>query len=81
MQDKTNIQERVAAILIYRLGVYKEDVNSEADIQDDLGADSLDMVAIIMDSEREFNISIPDDVAERIETVGQLVDVIHAKAN
>ncbi|GAB5538800.1 MAG: acyl carrier protein [Salibacteraceae bacterium] len=74
-------QERVVAIIVDKLGVDKEEVTLEASFTNDLGADSLDTVELIMEFEKEFNIAIPDDQAENIATVGEAVKYIeeHAK--
>ena len=66
------VKERVSDIL----GVEAEDVNMESNFIDDLGADSLDIVELIMALEEEFDIEIPDEEAEKIQTVGDVVDYI-----
>lgn len=77
----SDIAERVRKIIVERLGVEESEVVSEASFTNDLGADSLDTVELIMEFEKEFNISIPDDQAESITTVGQAVTYLeeHAK--
>ena len=72
---------RVAAIIVDKLGLSAEQVTPEASFTADLGADSLDTVELIMEFEKEFGISIPDDQAEKIATVGDAVSYIeeHAK--
>ncbi|MBI9055601.1 MAG: acyl carrier protein [Bacteroidales bacterium] len=72
---------RVKAIIVDKLGVDENEVTPEASFTNDLGADSLDTVELIMEFEKEFNISIPDDQAENIGTVGDAVTYIeeHAK--
>ncbi|MCG8411722.1 MAG: acyl carrier protein [Bacteroidales bacterium] len=72
---------RVKAIIVDKLGVDENEVTPEASFTNDLGADSLDTVELIMEFEKEFNISIPDDQAENIGTVGDAVNYIeeHAK--
>ena len=65
--------ERVRDELCYQLGVQEDNVTMDTNIIDDLGADSLDMVELIMALEEEFDCEIPDDVAEKIKTVGDLV--------
>lgn len=70
------IFEKVKEIISNILGVDSEDVTMEASFQDDLGADSLDVVELIMDLQEEFNIEIPDEEAEKIQTVGDVVDYI-----
>ena len=67
---------RVKAIIVDKLGVEESEVTAEASFTNDLGADSLDTVELIMEFEKEFNIAIPDDQAEKIGTVGQAVDYI-----
>ena len=72
---------RVKAIIVDKLGVDENEVTPEASFTNDLGADSLDTVELIMEFEKEFNISIPDDQAENIGTVGNAINYIeeHAK--
>jgi acyl carrier protein len=72
---------RVKAIIVDKLGVEESEVTNEASFTNDLGADSLDTVELIMEFEKEFNISIPDDKAEKISTVGDAVLYVeeHAK--
>ena len=72
----SNIAERVNKIIIDKLGVDESEVTSEASFTNDLGADSLDTVELIMEFEKEFNISIPDDQAENISTVGQAISYL-----
>ena len=67
------IAERVKQIIVEKLGVEESEVTPEANFQNDLGADSLDTVELIMEFEKEFNLSIPDDQAENIGTVVQAV--------
>lgn len=69
-----NIEERVREIIIDQLGVTEEEVKTEASFIDDLGADSLDTAELVMAFEQEFGISIPDEEAEKIKTVGQAID-------
>ena len=68
-----NISEKVTAIIVDKLGVDESEVNAEASFTNDLGADSLDTVELIMEFEKEFDISIPDENAEKIQTVGDAV--------
>ena len=68
--------EKVNAIIVDNLGVDASEVTPEAHFTNDLGADSLDTVELIMEFEREFDIQIPDDQAEKIETVGQAINYI-----
>ena len=72
----TELEEKVKAIIVDKLGVDAAEVTKEASFTNDLGADSLDTVELIMDFEKEFDIAIPDDQAENISTVGQAVDHI-----
>lgn len=74
----SNIAERVKKIIVDKLGVDESEVVSEASFTNDLGADSLDTVELIMDFEREFGVSIPDAAAEQIGTVGQAVEYLTA---
>jgi acyl carrier protein len=71
-----DIKERVVAIIVDKLGVDEGEVNPEASFTNDLGADSLDTVELIMEFEKEFNIAIPDDQAENISTVGEAIKYI-----
>ena len=77
----SEIASRVKAIIVDKLGVEESEVTNEASFTNDLGADSLDTVELIMEFEKEFGISIPDDQAEKIGTVGDAVSYIevHAK--
>ena len=74
----SDIAARVKAIIVDKLGVDENEITNEASFTNDLGADSLDTVELIMEFEKEFNIAIPDDQAEQIATVGQAVDYIQA---
>jgi acyl carrier protein len=69
-------EERVIDIVSSQLGVDKEKVNTETSFVNDLGADSLDTVELVMELEEEFDINIPDDAAEKIQTVGQAIAFI-----
>ena len=69
----SNISEKVTAIIVDKLGVDSSEVTPEASFTNDLGADSLDTVELIMEFEKEFNIAIPDDQAENISTVGEAI--------
>ena len=70
------IEERVKAIIVDKLGVDEAEVTAEASFTNDLGADSLDTVELIMELEKEFGLQIPDDQAEKIATVGDAVNFI-----
>jgi len=72
----SDISTRVKAIIVDKLGVDENEVTNEASFTNDLGADSLDTVELIMEFEKEFNIAIPDDQAEKIGTVGDAVSYI-----
>ena len=72
----SNIAERVKKIIVDKLGVEESQVTPEASFTNDLGADSLDTVELIMEFEKEFNISIPDEQAETITTVGQSIEYL-----
>ena len=77
----SDVAEKVKAIIIDNLGVDAAEVTNEASFTNDLGADSLDTVELIMEFEKEFDIQIPDDKAEAIATVGDAVSFIEeAKA-
>ena len=69
----SEIAAKVKQIIVEKLGVEISEVTPEASFQNDLGADSLDTVELIMEFEKEFNVSIPDDQAENIQTVGQAI--------
>jgi acyl carrier protein len=69
----SDITARVKKIIVDKLGVDENEVTPEASFTNDLGADSLDTVELIMEFEKEFNISIPDEQAEQIGTVGQAI--------
>ena len=69
----SEIAEKVKKIIVEKLGVDESEVTSEASFTNDLGADSLDTVELIMEFEKEFNVSIPDDEAEKISTVGHAI--------
>ena len=71
---------RVKAIIVDKLGVEESEVTAEASFTNDLGADSLDTVELIMEFEKEFNIAIPDDQAEKIATVGDATTYIEANS-
>ncbi len=76
----SDINSRVNAIIVDKLGVDENEVTLEASFTNDLGADSLDTVELIMEFEKEFNIAIPDDQAENIGTVGDAVKYIEENA-
>lgn len=72
----SDIASKVKAIIVDKLGVDESEVTAEASFTNDLGADSLDTVELIMEFEKEFNISIPDEEAENITTVGQAIEFL-----
>ena len=74
----SGIASKVSAIIVDKLGVEESEVTPEANFQTDLGADSLDTVELIMEFEKEFGISIPDDQAEKIATVGDAIAYIES---
>lgn len=76
----SDIAQKVKSIIVDKLGVEESEVTPEASFTNDLGADSLDTVELIMEFEKEFNITIPDDQAENIQTVGQAVSYLEANA-
>ena len=76
----SEIAEKVKAIIVDKLGVEESEVTNEASFTNDLGADSLDTVELIMEFEKEFNLSIPDDQAEGIGTVGDAVKYLEDNA-
>lgn len=78
--DKDALFNKVRAIVVDQLGIEEEEVTREASFIEDLGADSLDVVELIMAAEEEFEIEIPDEDAELLLTVGQVVDYIAAHA-
>jgi acyl carrier protein len=72
----SDVRSKVVSIIVDKLGVEESEVVNEASFTNDLGADSLDTVELIMEFEKEFNLSIPDDEAEKIETVGDAIKYI-----
>ena len=76
----SKIEERVKAIVVEQLGVKEEDVSADSSFVDDLGADSLDTVELVMALEEEFNCEIPDEEAEKITTVKEACKYIEANA-
>jgi acyl carrier protein len=76
----SNVADKVKAIIVDKLGVDAAEVVETANFTNDLGADSLDIVELIMEFEKEFGISIPDDQAENIGTVGQAIEYIEKNA-
>lgn len=76
MANKEQVFDKVRQIIVDQLGVDEEEVTTEASFIDDLGADSLDIVELIMALEEEFGLEIPDDEAEKISTVNDAVEYI-----
>ena len=72
----SDVNVKVIEIIVDKLGVDEGEVTAEASFTNDLGADSLDTVELIMEFEKEFNIAIPDDQAEKIQTVAQAIEYI-----
>ena len=78
--SREEVFERVKEVLTEQLGVDESDVNEEASFQEDLDADSLDLVELIMELEDQFGVKISDEDAQKIETVGQAVDYVTSHA-
>ncbi|MGD1847106.1 MAG: acyl carrier protein [Salibacteraceae bacterium] len=76
----SDIKNKVTAIIVDKLGVSEGEVSETSSFTNDLGADSLDTVELIMEFEKEFNIAIPDDQAENIATVGEAIKYIEDNA-
>jgi acyl carrier protein len=76
----SEIASRVKKIIVDKLGVGEDEVTNEASFTNDLGADSLDTVELIMEFEKEFNISIPDEQAETITTVGHAISYLEGNS-
>ncbi|HKP30228.1 MAG TPA: acyl carrier protein [Gemmatimonadales bacterium] len=74
-----NVEERVKDIIVEELGVEREKLTAEASFMEDLGADSLDTVELVMAFEKEFDIDIPDEEAEKLRTVGDALKYLHEK--
>lgn len=78
MPDQTTIKSKVTAIIVKQLGVNEGDIAEEKSFVDDLGADSLDIVELVMAMEDEFGFEIPDEEADNIRTVGDAIKYIDA---
>jgi acyl carrier protein len=74
-----SIEERVINIVAEQMGTPRDNINRETSFTNDLGADSLDTVELVMELEEEFDITIPDEKAEEIQTVGQAIDYIQGQ--
>lgn len=79
MNNLATVLERVSKVVVDRLGVDESEVKLEASFRDDLGADSLDVVELVMEFEEEFDMQIDDEDAEKIATVGDAVNFIESK--
>ena len=79
MADIGKIEDRVKDIIVEELGVEREKLTAEASFMEDLGADSLDTVELVMAFEKEFDIDIPDEDAEKMRTVGDAMKYLHEK--
>ena len=75
----SNVEDKVKDIIVEELGVEREKLTSEASFMEDLGADSLDTVELVMAFEKEFDIDIPDEDAEKLRTVGDAMKSLHDK--
>jgi acyl carrier protein len=80
MSDKP-IEEKVKDIIVEQLGVNPEQVTPQASFIEDLGADSLDIVELVMAFEEEFNVEVPDEDAEKLQTVGDVIKYIEDKSS
>ena len=79
MADMAQLETKVKDIIAEELGVEKEKLTKEASFMEDLGADSLDTVELVMAFEKEFDIDIPDEEAEKLRTVGDALKYLHAR--
>jgi acyl carrier protein len=79
MADKVALENKVKDIIAEELGVEREKLTNEASFMEDLGADSLDTVELVMAFEKEFDIDIPDEEAEKLRTVGDALNYLHTR--
>ncbi len=79
MADTANLEGRVKDIIAEELGVEREKLTNEASFMEDLGADSLDTVELVMAFEKEFDLDIPDEEAEKLRTVGDALAYLHQR--
>jgi acyl carrier protein len=79
MPDMHELEEKVKDIIVEELGVERDKLNENASFMEDLGADSLDTVELVMAFEKEFDIDIPDEEAEKLRTVGDALKYLHQK--
>ena len=79
MADQKSIEQRVKEIIVNQLNVNEEQITPEASFLDDLGADSLDTVELIMAFEEEFDIEVPDEEAEKLQSVGDVITYINTQ--
>lgn len=75
------VEDKIKAIIVEKLGVDEAEINPEASFTNDLGADSLDIVELVMEFEKQFNVTIPDEDAEKISTVGDAISYLEGKAS
>ena len=80
MSDMKAMEDKVKDIIVEELGVERDKLNDDATFMEDLGADSLDTVELVMAFEKEFDIDIPDEEAEQLRTVGDAMKYLHEKA-
>jgi acyl carrier protein len=81
MADEKSIEDKVKDIIVEQLGVNPEQVTPQASFIEDLGADSLDIVELVMAFEEEFGVEVPDEDAEKLQTVGDVISYIKERAN
>lgn len=74
--NRQDIENKVAEILVDKLDVGREEVKSEADFREDLGGDSLDLVVVVMEIEKDFSISVSDEEVEQVNTVADICDMV-----